>query len=494
MKMRLFRLVFLLVLVVGSSFAFGGGRPNILFAIADDMGHAGAYGVPWVRTPHFDGLAARGILFANAYTPNAKCAPSRSCILSGRNSWQLEEAANHQPAYPAKFKGWVEALKDSGYFVGYTGKGWGPGTLPAERAEITGKLYGNAKLAKKPAGGMNSNDYFGNFKEFMSERPADSPFCFWYGCKEPHRGYEFKSGQDKGGYELSDIDKVPGYWPDIEEVRHDMLDYALEVEHFDDHLGKMVAYLEKNGLLENTIVVATSDNGPPFPRMKGHPFEQSCHLPLAIMWEKGIERPGRVSESLVSFIDFAATFLEAGAIEWGDSGMEAVQGISLFDIFAGEDIGRVLPDRRRIYLGRERNDINVRPGGGSGLGYPVRAMRKGNLLYLHNFEPERWPCGTPESTYRDTDDSPTKRAALASGEDSRVWQFCFGFRPGEELYDVSKDPDCVDNLAGNPEYEASMKRMKKELFAELRAQRDPRVMGNGDVFDNYVDGKAANRK
>jgi N-sulfoglucosamine sulfohydrolase len=71
-------------------------RPNILFAVADDASwpHMSAYGCRWVRTPAFDRVAREGVLFTNAYTPNAKCAPSRACILTGRNSWQLEAAAN----------------------------------------------------------------------------------------------------------------------------------------------------------------------------------------------------------------------------------------------------------------------------------------------------------------------------------------------------------------------------------------------------------------
>ena len=74
-----------------------GRRPNILFAIADDASfpHMGAYGCTWVKTPAFDRVAREGLLFNNAYTPNAKCAPSRACVLTGRNSWQLREAANH---------------------------------------------------------------------------------------------------------------------------------------------------------------------------------------------------------------------------------------------------------------------------------------------------------------------------------------------------------------------------------------------------------------
>jgi arylsulfatase A-like enzyme len=81
-------------------------KPNILFAIADDASwkHFGAYGCNWVKTPGFDKVAGSGILFTRCYTPNAKCAPSRSSILTGRNSWQLEEAANHSPLFPAKLK------------------------------------------------------------------------------------------------------------------------------------------------------------------------------------------------------------------------------------------------------------------------------------------------------------------------------------------------------------------------------------------------------
>ena len=130
-------------------------RPNILFAIADDwsFGHAGAYGCKWVKTPAFDRLAKEGILFNRAYTPNAKCAPSRAAILTGRNSWQLEQAANHMNFFPAKYKGWVEALESNGYSVGYTGKGWGPGIAKNDQGkdrQLTGVRYSEEK-APPPA-------------------------------------------------------------------------------------------------------------------------------------------------------------------------------------------------------------------------------------------------------------------------------------------------------------------------------------------------------
>jgi len=172
--------------------------PNILLAIADDASfpHMGAYGTEWVNTPAFDRVAKEGILFMNCYTPNAKCAPSRSTILTGRNSWQLEEAANHWPYFPEKFKTYVEALSDNGYFVGYTAKGWAPGK-PGEREgklrELTGLAFNNRKI-EVPAKHININDYAGNFEDFLKQKPAEQPFCFWYGSTEPHRAYDVRAG------------------------------------------------------------------------------------------------------------------------------------------------------------------------------------------------------------------------------------------------------------------------------------------------------------
>ncbi|MBI5775327.1 MAG: sulfatase-like hydrolase/transferase, partial [Verrucomicrobia bacterium] len=193
--------------------------PNILFAIADDWGaHAGAYGTRWVKTPHFDRVAKEGILFTRAFTPNAKCAPSRACILTGRNSWQLAEAANHICYFPPEFKGWGEALAENGWNVGHTTKGWGPGVATnalGQPRQMTGKAF-NTRKVPPPATGILNTDYAANFNDFLDTTTKDKPWAFWYGAVEPHRGYEFGSGVAKGGKKLTDIDRVPAYWPDNE--------------------------------------------------------------------------------------------------------------------------------------------------------------------------------------------------------------------------------------------------------------------------------------
>ncbi|MGJ7032519.1 sulfatase family protein [Niabella hirudinis] len=462
--------------------------PNILFCIADDASYPfmSAYGCSWVKTPAFDKVARNGILFNNAYTPNAKCAPSRSCIVTGRNPWQLEAAGNHWSYFPQKFKTYVEALGERGYFTGFTGKGCAPvvaKTADGKPRSLTGRNYNRYKTTP-PSRQISTDDYAKNFEAFIKEKPKDQPFCFWYGGWEPHRGYEYASGIKKGGMKTTDITAVPPFWPDTDSVRTDMLDYAFELQYFDQQLMKILDLLEASGELDNTIVIVTSDNGMPFPRVKGQEYEYSNHLPLAVMWKQGIKNPGRMVDDLVSFIDFAPTFLELAGIKTNAAGMQPVQGKSLTDIFYSSKTGIVNPQRSYVLIGKERHDVG-RPGD---VGYPIRGMVTREYIYLHNFETGRWPAGNPQTGYTNVDGSPTKTACIEAGkknETLRYWQWSFGRRGAEELYRLQPDRECLNNLAANPEYAGIASGLKEKLFSELRTQQDPRILGNGALFDNY---------
>jgi N-sulfoglucosamine sulfohydrolase len=457
-------------------------RPNILFCIADDatFKHLSAYGCKWVKTPAFDRVAREGLLFENAYTPNAKCSPSRSCILTGRNSWQLEEAANHVPYFPAKFKTFVELLDGNGYETGFTGKGWAPGN-PGEINGVARQLIGRAFNDRKldaPTTSISATDYAENLKTFLEQKKEDKPFCFWYGGHEPHRAYEYGSGVTKGRKKLSDIDEVPRFWMDNEIVRNDMLDYGYEIEYFDKQLQKILDILEKANELENTIIVVTADNGMPFPRAKGYAYEYSNHLPLAIMWKNGIKDPGRKISDYVSFIDFAPTFLELAGVT--NNTMAPVQGKSLTGIFRSENE----QIRDHVLIGRERNDVG-RP---DDQGFPIRGIVKDHFIYIKNYEPGRWPAGNPETGYMDTDGSPTKTAILNAGKADRAdafWKLSFGKRPAEELYDLRKDPYSIVNLADRNDLQRTKIALRTQMEKELRAQSDPRMFGKGYIFDQY---------
>lgn len=480
----------LLSLLLGVAAAFGAepaSRPNILFAIADDWGpHAGAYGTRWVQTPAFDRVAAEGLLFTRAYTPMAKCGPSRAIVLTGRHLWQLGAAGNHLAYFPTDFKTWPEALREHGWTVGMTGKGWAPGVaLHADGSPRT--LIGPAfteRKAEPPARAMSNLDYAGNFAAFLDAVPAGQPWCFWYGALEPHRAYEFRAGVSKGGKRLDSLDRVPAYWPDHDTVRHDMLDYAFEVEHADRHLGRMLAELERRGQLDNTLVIVTSDHGMPFPRVKGFAYEASNRVPLAVRWPAGIRTSGRVIDDFVDFTDLAPTVLDVAGIPSAASGLAPITGRSWREIFASDRAGRVVADRDHVLIGKERTDAG-RPGDA---GYPIRGIVRDGYLYLRNYEPSRWPAGNPETGYLDTDGSPTKTLILERGRQDRsdtFWRLNFAPFPAEELYDLTRDPDNVRNLAADPDYAALRTRLHDEMTARLTAQGDPRMAGRGDEFDRY---------
>ena len=460
--------------------------PNILFCISDDQSfpHASAYGTTWVNTPGFDRVAESGILFWKAYTPNAKCSPSRSVILTGRNSWQLEDAANHVPYFPEKFGTFAEALREHGYHTGYTGKGWAPGD-PGHRSgrkrELIGPAY-NEHTTATPARHISTNDYSANFESFLQARNDNAPFFFWYGGFEPHRQYEFAAGITKGGKSLDQIDHVYEFWPDNDTVRTDILDYAYEIEYFDQHLVRMLEILERRGELDNTIVVVTSDNGMPFPRIKGQSYEPSNHLPLAIMWKNGIENPGRDYHAFVSFTDLAPTFLDLAGVDEASNGMHPMEGNSLVPVLENRND----PHRRSyMVIGKERHDLG-RP---DDVGYPIRGIIQNDYLYLINYKPNRWPAGNPETGYMNIDGSPTKTFILHERRTTGkrlYWDWNFGMNPEEELYHLAGDPDCVINLIGHDDRHRGLRdEMRATLEQELRAEGDPRMDGRGDLFDQY---------
>ncbi len=449
-------------------------RPNVLFAIADDWGwpHAGAYGCSWVNTPAFDRVAREGVLFENCFTSNPKCSPCRASILTGRNTWQLEDAVNHFGVFPSKWAVFPDLLEEAGYHVGFTGKGWGPGDHEAGgfTRNPAGPSYATHQL-KPPFRNMSSNDYARNFEDFLDRRDPGQPFCFWFGTSEPHRAFQEGAGE-LSGKRYQDVD-VPAFYPDNETVRRDLTDYAVESEWFDTHLGRILAHLEGVGELDNTLVIVTSDHGMPFPRVKGQIYEYGFHLPLAVRFGGG--KTGRTVKDFINVRDFSPTILELAGIDVPDS----VTGRSFVDILRSEQNGWVESGRNRMLVGKERHDLG-RP---NDWGYPVRAVRTHEYLYVRNYEPDRWPAGNPETGYRNCDASPTKSLLLRGFDE--YYRMSFGKRPAEELYRVDTDPECVKNLARDPAHAETKKALRAEMQELLQKDGDPRALGQAWVFDSY---------
>lgn len=491
--MLLNKIVSLLALCpVASSFTANGNpsvkKPNILFVIADDQSYpyTSVYGSKCVSTPAFDFVAKKGCLFTNAYVTSPGCSPSRASILTGLYPWQIEEAGTHASSFQSKFVCYPDILKQNGYHIGYTGKGWAPGNwkVSGRPYNPAGPEYNEAKL-KPPYSGISPIDYTTNFRKFLSERPADTPFCFWLGGHEPHRDFEEGSWK-KEGYSLAKAE-VPAFLPNTDLIRGDVLDYAVEIEWFDGHLMKCIKELERINELDNTIIIVTADNGMAFPDAKANCYDAGIHVPLAICWGGHIKAP-QVIDALVSSVNIAPTIFEAAGIQVN----HPLSGISMIKLMQGKKQDYKV---ETIFAGRERHSFARY----NNLGYPVRAIRWKNYLLVHNFKPELWPAGDPKIlneknepdsgfAYYDIDDSPSKAFLIGNRANPAIQPFfeaAVAKRPEYELFDLSKDAACLKNLANEREFSELLGQMKARLNEKLVSTKDTRLGSNPEIWETY---------
>jgi uncharacterized sulfatase len=438
-------------------------RPNILFALADDWSwpHAGVYGDQVVQTPTFDRVAAEGMLFSHVFSVSPSCTGSRAAILTGQWAHRLGESGNLWSRLEKKYACYPDLLEAAGYHVGLTGKGWGPGTL-----EGTGRT-------RNPAGPA-----YKDFASFLRSVPPGKPFCYWFGSRDPHRPYVPGSGV-RSGLKPEDV-FVPPFLPDTPEVRGDICDYYFAVQRYDHDTGEILRLLEAAGKRENTIVVMTGDNGWPFPRAKANLYDAGTRQPLAVRWPARV-KAGRRFDAFLSFEDLAPTFLEAAGLK----PPAAMTGRGFLDLLTGES--KVVRDR--VFLERERH-ANVRA---RDLGYPCRAIRTTQYLYIRDFHPGRWPAGDPEmwkavGLFGDIDGGPSKDVVVRGRDGPQVVKFfrlACARRPAEELYDVVRDPHDLVNLAGQPSYVEVQRQLWQELERWMRETDDPRAKGEDDRWDRY---------
>jgi len=446
--------------------AFGAdSRPNILYCLADDWGwpNAGVYGDRVVRTPAFDRVAREGVLFNYCFSSAPSCTPSRAAMLTGQYPHRLEEGSCLWGFLPKKFPVYPDLLEKAGYVVGCTRKGWGPGNWQA------------GGFTRNPAGPT-----FKDFDSFLKTVPEGRPFCFWFGSHDPHRPYERGSGAAAGL--KADQVVLPSCLPDSQASRNDVLDYYFEVERFDREVGKLLDLLKKAGKLDNTLVVMTGDNGRPFPRCKANLYDGGTRQPLAVRWPARL-KPGRVSNAFINLIDLAPTFMEAAGLK----PLPQMTGRSFLGLLTGaEQAG----SRELVLLERERH-ANVRAGD---VGYPMRAVRTREFLYIRNFRPERWPAGDPQPhkdpnrPFGDCDDGPTKTFILQHRDEpamTNIFQLCFGKRPAEELYDLRKDPAQTNNVVAPPQYASARQQLRAQLDRWMRETADPRALKDDDHWDRY---------
>ncbi|VAX27068.1 Sulfatase [hydrothermal vent metagenome] len=440
-------------------------RPNILLIMSDNQSwnHLGCYGDPVVKTPNIDKIAEQGVKFTQAYCAAPSCSPARAGMLTGQDIWRLEDGANLHGILPKKFLLYTDLLQEAGYFVGAQGKGWGPGNV-----KDSGRKY-------NPGG-----EKYNSFSEFLNANKDNKPWTFWFSSHKPHRPYKVGSGVASG----MDINKVviPKYLPDNDIVRGDICDYYYDIQKFDDQVGDILNTLKKSGQYDNTLIVICSDNGWQMPRGLANLYDFGTRVPLIFAWIDHIPM-NRTVDDFANLNDLAPTFLEIanGKIP------EQMTAKSLTNILFSKKEGHIDKDRNFIVTARERHALCRK----NGLGYPGRAIRTEDFLYIRNFNPERWPAGDPP-LYGDVDAHmlhyacPTKLFILKNKDKPDIKPFFelgFAKRPAEELFDVRTDPDQINNVAYKKEYKEIKKELSDKLLNYLKETKDPRIIGGDIIWD-----------
>lgn len=497
-------------------------RPNIFFFFADDWGRYASIYKNFTpnhafNTPNLDNFAQKGIRFTNAHVTSPSCTPCRSSLLSGQYFYRTGRGAILQgavwdetiPSYPL-------LLEKAGYHTGFTYKVWSPGKpqdapYGGKRNEYESagtkfnsfsqnatKMMNNGKTADEAKTEL-CNEGLKNFEAFLHDREPDQPFCYWFGPTNTHRKWIKGSGKELWGLDPGDLKgKMPEFLPDVHEVREDMCDYLGEVLALDRMLGIFLQKLDEIGERENTLIVVSGDHGiPGFPRGKCNLYNLGTEVALFAQWA-GQAEGGRVVDDFINLMDLAPTFLEAAGVDVPD----VMTGRSILPLLTSNKSGQIDPTRDHVITGRERHVAKAREGN---LPYPQRSIRTKDYLYIRNFEPDRWPMGTPTNlddrntepttdelenntfaAFGDLDASPTK-AWMIKNRHEPAWQkhyeLGFGKRPAEELYDLHKDPDYMSNVSDDPAYKTIKTQLSNRLMDTLKETGDPRVTGDGKTFE-----------
>jgi len=461
--------------------------PNILLIITDDQSweHAGVYGDTAVTTPNIDRLATEGVRFTNAYAASPSCTPSRGAVITGQQIYRLQEGGvlwgfirDRYPAFPL-------LLRDAGYAIGYTGKGYGP-TPPVDELQDAhayplGAAYNDREIDVPT--GLLSNDYAGNFDAFLENVPGNQPFFFWLGIKEPHVPHPTGLGASK--IDIAKI-RIPEYLPDTPEVRGSLADYLFEVEWADSMIGKALLALQRRGDLDNTVVIFTSDNGMPFPRAKATLYDAGVRMPLLIRWGERLHGESSI-DAPVSLTDIAPTLLELAGLDVPTE----MTGQSLNPLLLPDKYAAKQQRQEFVISAIEKHVGWTRP---KNLGYPRRAIHTREWTYIRNYEPDRWPAGDPDikvpnwDFFGDSDPTPAKQFMLDNRDDAYVREFfelSLGKVPEHELYNKTADPDMIHNLAYDPNHADRAAQMQDRMEQYLTETGDPRMRGEApwDLID-----------
>ena len=410
--------------------------PNFVLFLADDISwdDLGYAGHPTIKTPHIDRLAARGMRFENAYLTNSSCSPSRCSLITGRypHNTGAPELHTRLPQGQVLFP---QLLKESGYHTVLSGK-----HHMGKHADPAFSLISKGKGPGKEA----------DWVTLLAERPEGKPFFCWFASTDAHRNWAFNHQAPR--YRPEEV-QVPPYLVDGERTRQDLTGYYHEVSRFDHFVGAVTRELERQAVLDDTVILVMADNGRPFPRCKTRLYDSGIKTPFVVHYPRRV-RPA-VTKSLISTIDIAATCLDLAELPPAPS----VQGVSFKPVLedpAKRTRGVVFAEHNwHVYQSHER------------------LVRTDDWLYIKNAFPERqnlcveaYLGGAGEELWD------TWRAGKLNAAQSNVFRKpC----PAEELFFVGQgatDPHQLRNLAAEEQHAEALARMRELLAQWVRDTGD----------------------
>jgi len=470
-KRRVFRLIGLAIAWAAASGlaavpALAAERPNVLFITVDDIGwdSVGANGSKVAdATPNIDGLASQGLRFEHGHVTVALCRPTRAVWMTGRyphnnGAEGFERIYRTVPTLP-------ETLRANGYTTGILGK---------TRHVIPSREHAFDYRRDKQAlmDGRSAARYAEHAVEFFDlARKAKQPFFFMVNTHDAHRPFDDRkpadersvgSGAEEGGdfpapskiYRPDDV-PVPGFLPDLPEIREDMAQYYSSVRRADDVVGAVLRALDESGFAEDTLVMLKSDNGMAMPFAKANVWRHSTRMPWIVRWP-GVTTPGaHDSEHMIAGVDFAPTILAAVGLE----PLAGMDGRSFLPLLRGEkQAGR---NHVYTYIDSIANNRS----------YLMRSIQDVRYGYIWN----RWSNGKMVFS-----SGPGRNVAMraiwsASKSDpdiaARLKHYLY--RVPEEFYDYEKDPDALHNLIDDPAMQGRIRAFRAKLLDHLERTADP---------------------
>jgi len=424
--------LFLLLATLSGS-ALAADRPNILWLVSEDYsaGFSGPYGDPLARTPHLDRLAADGIVMLNAHSSAPVCAPTRFSIITGR--YAQGQGAQHMRSRPAIAPGvrlFPALLRAAGYFCTNNAK-----TDYNTTAPLAGVWDENGRQAH------------------WRNRQPGQPFFAVFNFEQSHESRLHK--RESLVTDPAQV-RVPGWLPDTPTVRADVAQYYDCVSRADEATGNILAQLEADGLADDTIVIAYSDNGGCLPRSKRFLYDNGTHIAMVLHFPEKYRHlapsaPGSRLPEVVNTVDLAPTMLSLAGLDPG----------TIFD-------GRALagpyraPAPEFTFLMRDRMDERYEFS---------RAVTDGRYRYIRNYIPGT-PWGQPVSYLWRQASTQEWESLHRAGRLTPIQDAFFQPKPVEELFDCAQDPDNTHNLAGDPALQPQLVRFRAALRQHQLAIRD----------------------